>query len=88
MLVCSKRSFKCSPLCYSGTILTIETDTIKAFDRFKENLDPEGCCWFENKDKFKRVTQVIRIVYVKGPPAGEQIGTYNLKLKSNKTYLY
>lgn len=48
---------------------------MKAFERFKDDLDPERCCWSENKDKFKRVTQVIRIFYVKGPSAGEQIGT-------------
>ncbi|XP_052224012.1 uncharacterized protein LOC127839669 [Dreissena polymorpha] len=58
----------------SGTILTIETDTVKAFEGFKNDLDPESTCWCENKDKHRRLTQVIRIFYVRGPSSNEQIG--------------
>ncbi|XP_045181889.2 uncharacterized protein LOC123540686 [Mercenaria mercenaria] len=57
-----------------GTILTIETDRIKSYEQFKSDLDPEATCWTENKSKFRRFTQVIRIFYIQGTSAKEEIG--------------
>ncbi|KAL4219016.1 hypothetical protein ACF0H5_021600 [Mactra antiquata] len=57
-----------------GSILTIETDSIKAYEGLKKDLDPESTSWSEDKDKYQRNTQVIRIFYVKGQPAKEEIG--------------
>lgn len=57
-----------------GTILTIETDKVKAFEQFRDDLDPEATCWAEDKNTFRRFTQVLRIFYIKGSPANEEIG--------------
>ncbi|XP_052788293.1 uncharacterized protein LOC128223167 [Mya arenaria] len=57
-----------------GRILTIGTDMVKAFDQFKLDLDPDAACWDEDKDRYSRVTQVLRIFYLQGPPGNEEIG--------------
>ncbi|WAR31388.1 LOW QUALITY PROTEIN: hypothetical protein MAR_033973 [Mya arenaria] len=54
-------------------ILTIGTDMVKAFDQFKLDLDPDAACWDEDKDRYSRVTQVLRIFYLQGPPGNEEI---------------
>lgn len=58
----------------TGSVLTIETDNVKAYEGLQKDFDPESTCWTENKDRTQRNTQVIRIFYVKGAPAKEEIG--------------
>jgi hypothetical protein len=58
----------------TGTVLTIETDNVKAFEGLQKDFDPESTCWSENKDKSQRNTQVIRIFYVKGSATNADIG--------------
>ncbi|OWF54656.1 hypothetical protein KP79_PYT04382 [Mizuhopecten yessoensis] len=58
-----------------GTILNVETTTMKTFEGFggSGDMDPDQTCWHEDGNKFKRFTQIIRVFYVIGPPANEQI---------------
>ena len=59
-----------------GSILTVESSSIKASEGlFGDNqLDPENPVSTENKKKFRRLTQIIRVYYILGPAANEQIG--------------
>lgn len=57
-----------------GSMLMIETDNVKAYEGLKRDFDPESTCWSENKDTSQRNTQVIRIYYIKGTLAREEIG--------------
>ncbi|KAK3608945.1 hypothetical protein CHS0354_039191 [Potamilus streckersoni] len=60
-----------------GTILNVETAAIKAFETFNvgnNTIDPEDTLVRINKEKFTRYTQVIRVYYVQGKSAQEQIG--------------
>lgn len=66
------KDLEASPL--PGTILSIETAKLKAFESFRDTLDPEATCWSEEKLNFRRETQVVRIYYIKGPSAKEVIG--------------
>ena len=56
--------------------MTVESSSIKASEGlFGDNqLDPENPVSTENKKKFRRLTQIIRVYYVLGPAANEQIG--------------
>ncbi|KAL3870866.1 hypothetical protein ACJMK2_038898 [Sinanodonta woodiana] len=61
-----------------GFILNVETATIPldAFKNGDKSIDPEEALIRENKEKFTRYTQVIRVYYVKGKPAQEHIGMH------------
>ncbi|XP_033760856.1 LOW QUALITY PROTEIN: uncharacterized protein LOC117342736 [Pecten maximus] len=58
-----------------GTVLNVETTTMKTFEGFGGNgdMDPDQTCWHEDGNKYKRFTQIIRVFYVIGQPANEQI---------------
>ncbi|XP_060073517.1 uncharacterized protein LOC132553303 [Ylistrum balloti] len=64
---------KSNPL--QGTVLNVETTTMKTFEGLggRGDMDPDQTCWHEDGNKFKRFTQIIRVFYVIGPPANEQI---------------
>ena len=61
---------------YSGSILSVESNSIKASEGvFGGNqLDPEASVSTEDKMKLRRMTQIVRVYYVVGQPANEQIG--------------
>ncbi|XP_045182533.2 uncharacterized protein LOC123541053 isoform X4 [Mercenaria mercenaria] len=61
-----------------GSILTIETDSLKVCQKVKKDLNPNSTCWSEEKDKWRRDTLVVRIYYIKGEPALEEIGYEDL----------
>ncbi|XP_069119390.1 uncharacterized protein [Argopecten irradians] len=58
-----------------GTILNVEATTMKTFEGLSASgdMDPDQTCWHEDGNKFKRFTQIIRVFYVIGQPANEQI---------------
>ena len=60
----------------SGTILTVESNSIKASEGLfgGNQLDAETSVSTEDKTKFRRITQIIRLYYILGQPANEQIG--------------
>lgn len=57
-----------------GKILNIETDHIKTRQRLTHGLNAESTCWLDGKDTWFRSTQVVRIYYVTGPQAMEDVG--------------
>ncbi|KAL3870867.1 hypothetical protein ACJMK2_038899 [Sinanodonta woodiana] len=60
-----------------GTIVNVETAAIKVSEVFNignGSIDPEDTLVRINKEKFTRYTQVIRVYYVQGKPAHEQVG--------------
>jgi hypothetical protein len=60
----------------TGSILTIETDSLKVCQKTKKDLNPNTTCWLEEKDKWRRDTLVLRVYYIKGEPALEEIGLF------------
>lgn len=58
-----------------GSILSVESNSIKASEGvFGGNqLDPEASVSTEDKMKLRRMTQIVRVYYVVGQPANEQI---------------
>ena len=67
--------------------MTVESSSIKASEGlFGDNqLDPENPVSTENKKKFRRLTQIIRVYYVLGPAANEQIGK-DVTLERTETF--
>lgn len=67
------KKLKDSPL--PGSILTVESSSIKASEGLfgGNQLDPEASVSTEDKMKFRRMTQIIRVYYIVGQPANEQI---------------
>ena len=59
-----------------GTILNVEGAMMKTFEMFSEvDVDPDVTV-YTSQHKFKRLTQILRIFYVLGPPSGEEICKY------------
>ena len=60
----------------TGTILSVESNTIKASEGvFGGNqLDPEASVSTEDKKNLRRMTQILRVYYIVGQSANEQIG--------------
>ncbi|KAJ8300943.1 hypothetical protein KUTeg_022462 [Tegillarca granosa] len=59
-----------------GTILNVEAAMHKSCEGLggSINLDPDITVWAEEGSKMKRFTQIIRVFYIIGQPAHEQIG--------------
>ena len=58
--------------------MTVESSSIKASEGLfgGNQLDPEASVSTEDKMKFRRMTQIIRVYYIVGQSANEQIGTF------------
>ena len=63
---------------FSGTILSVESNSIKASEGvFGGNqLDPEASVSTEDKKNLRRMTQIIRVFYILGQSAHELIGRF------------
>lgn len=57
-----------------GKILTVETDHVKTRQRKKRGLNAERTCWLDERGKWFRSTQVVRVFYVHGPLVRENVG--------------
>jgi hypothetical protein len=59
-----------------GTILNVEGAMMKTFEMFSEvDVDPDVTV-YTSQHKFKRLTQILRVFYLLGPPSGEEICKY------------
>jgi hypothetical protein len=61
----------------TGCVLNVETTTMKAAEGFLSDLalDPDHTWWHEEgQTHMRRYTQIIRVFYVIGQPANEEIG--------------
>ncbi|XP_076092473.1 uncharacterized protein LOC143063912 [Mytilus galloprovincialis] len=62
---------KSNPL--PGTVLNVECAMMKTFEFLEDfKVDPDSTC-YTSEAKMKRLTQILRIFYILGPPTGEEI---------------
>ncbi|XP_066270908.1 uncharacterized protein [Branchiostoma lanceolatum] len=65
-----------NPLPGTGKILTVETQDVKVRGAWSSTtIDPDKSFWYEDGNYRKLFLFVIRVFYVNGPPAYEEIGS-------------
>lgn len=62
----------------SGTVLNVECAMMKTFEFLEDfKVDPDSTC-YTSEAKMKRLTQILRIFYILGPPTGEEICKFKI----------